>query len=293
MKFSRAFWVLFACSALWGPRCVDKKEPIPAYLRIEPFVVDALGGAAWQNITEAWVYVNNEFLGGYSIPALVPVLAKDTCTVLVFPGVKENGQLLTPAVYPMMQRHEAKIVLTPAQITTLKPSTRYVNDIRFPWAIERGTFDAGVIVLQDRDDNPRTGFELVVEDAFAGRSVRMRVDTANTLNDVATEAIEGLPATKARQVWLELHRKNDVPFELWLIADEGLNTTETRTFVFRFNPSETWRKIYLNLTDPLVNLGERKRHRLLFRLALQPNSAGRFEKTTGTVLFDNIRLVHF
>lgn len=273
--------------------CSDEREPIPAYLRVEPFAVEALGGAEWQNITEAWVYVNNVFLGGYPLPALVPVLAEDTCQVLVFPGVKENGQRLTPSVYPMMQRHEGKIVLTAAQTTSLKPTTRYLSELRFPWSIERGTFDAGVIVLQDRDDNPNTGFELVTEDAFAGRSVRMRADTANRLNDVATEPVEGLPATGARQTWLELHRKNDVPFELWLLADDGPGTTEYSTSVFLFNPTDGWRKIYLNLTEPLTRLGERKRHRLLFRLALRPNAAGRFEKTAGTVLFDNLRLMHF
>ncbi len=273
--------------------CSDEREPTPAYLRVEPFAVEALGGAEWQNITEAWVYVNNVFLGGYPLPALVPVLAEDTCQVLVFPGVKENGQRLTPSVYPMMQRHEGKIVLTAAQTTSLKPTTRYLSELRFPWSIERGTFDAGVIVLQDRDDNPNTGFELVTEDAFAGRSVRMRADTANRLNDVATEPVEGLPTTSARQTWLELHRKNDVPFELWLLADDGPGTTEYSTSVFLFNPTDTWRKIYLNLTEPLTRLGERKRHRLFFRLAHRPNNTGQFEKAVGTVLFDNLRLMHF
>ncbi len=279
---------------LWGAAaCSDEKERIPAYLRIEPFQVDALGGAEWQNITEAWVYVNNEFLGGYSIPATIPVLAEGPSDVLVFPGVRENGQLLTPAIYPMLQRHEQTVDLTPANITSLQPKTHYVSDITFPWTIERGTFDLGSIALQDRDDNPRTGFELTTEGAFAGRSVRMRVDTANTLNDVATEAIEGLPTTPARQVWLELHRRNDIPFEIWLIADDGLNTIEYNQFVFRFNPTDTWRKIYLNLTDPLAALGERKRHRLLFRLALRPNSSGQFERVSGTAMFDNLRLSHF
>ncbi len=273
--------------------CTDEKERIPAYLRVEPFTVDALGGAEWQNITEAWVYVNNQFLGGYSIPALVPVLEEDSCQVLVFPGVRENGQRLTPAIYPMLQRHEGKVVLMAGQTTSLRPSTQYVSDIRFPWPIERGTFDAGAINLQDRDNNPNTGFELVTEGAFAGRSVRMRVDTANAVNDVATEPVEGLPATAARQTWLELHRRNDMPFELWLIADDGPGTTEVSAPVFRFNPSDNWAKIYLNLTDPLINLGERKRHRLLFRLALQRNNSGQFEQLSGTILFDNIRLAHF
>ncbi len=273
--------------------CSDEKERVPAYLRIEPFAVEALGGAEWQHITEAWVYVNNRFLGGYSIPALVPVLEEDSCDVIVFPGVKENGRLLTPAVYPLLQRYQAKKMLVPAQTTSFKPITRYVEELIFPWAIERGTFDAGSIVLQDRDDNPRTGFELVTENAFSGRSVRMQVDTANVRNDVATEPLEGLPATAARQCWLELHYQNDIPFELWLLADGGPGTEEVSMPVHRFAQVERWSKIYLNLTDPLVRLGERKRHRLLFRLLLRPNNSGQFERSSGTLLFDNIRLAHF
>ena len=70
--FYRAFGVLLVLVSA----CKDQPEAIPAYLEIKPFVVNAEGAAGWQKITEAYVYVNREYLGAYSLPATVPVLAE-------------------------------------------------------------------------------------------------------------------------------------------------------------------------------------------------------------------------
>jgi hypothetical protein len=71
--------------------CKDNPEQIPVYLDIQPFKINETGPGKWQNITEAWLYVNGEFLGAYSLPAKVPVLAEGNTEIWVYPGVKENG----------------------------------------------------------------------------------------------------------------------------------------------------------------------------------------------------------
>lgn len=285
-------FVILCFFALFLPACKDEPERIPAYVRIEPFDVDAVGGADWQKITDAWVYVGDRFLGGYSLPALVPVLDEGDVNILIFPGVKENGQVSTPGVYPFLQRYEGMVRLDPAQTTTVQPLTRYLPEAVFPWTVERASFNNSPIVLEDRDGNPATTFELVTQGAFEGRSVRLAVDTTNTINEIVTEAVENLPNTGAQQVWLELHYRNDLPFELWLLGTDINNTFEDAQPIFQFVPSANWNKIYFNLTEFVIRLQQQK-HRLFFRVALRKNNAGQFEQTQGEVFLDNMRLLHF
>ncbi|MEO6759128.1 MAG: hypothetical protein ABIO24_06715, partial [Saprospiraceae bacterium] len=131
--------VLFV--VLWG--CKDQPEAIPAYLEIKPFVVNAEGGAGWQKITEGYVYVNREYLGAYSLPASVPVLAEGSSLVFVYPGVKKNGIVATPDIYPFLLRHEQTVDLTGGQSTSIQPVTSYDPDDKFSWNLDRTTFDGG------------------------------------------------------------------------------------------------------------------------------------------------------
>ncbi len=271
--------------------CKDEPEPIPAYLHIEPFTVNATGGADWQKITEGWVYVNNQLLGGFTLPATVPVLADGESQVLVFPGVKENGLTSTPAVYPFLERFEAEVVLTSGQTTNLQPATKYAPAAIFPWSVERASFNTTSVNLEDRDGDSLSTFVLTTDGAFEGRSVLLSVDTAHRINDVATELLLDLPVTQAQPVRLEMNYKNDIPFELWVLGTQG-NASELSLGVYQFVPAENWNKIYFNLTTFLIALNQDK-YRLLFRVNLPRDDKGNIIQNTGTVLLDNLRIIHF
>ncbi|MBL7797882.1 MAG: hypothetical protein JNJ90_15415 [Saprospiraceae bacterium] len=283
---------IFALFSLFFSACTDEEERIPAYVRVEPFTVNAIGGTGWQKITEGWVYVNDRFLGGYTLPALVPVLDEGEGDILVFPGVKENGLLQTPGLYPFLARHEGKVMLTPGQTTILQPVTQYLPEAVFPWTVDRTTFNSTTVVLQDRDGDPATTFELVTNGAFDGRSVKLAVDTAHIVNEIVTEVVGNLPNTGDRPVWLELHYRNNLPFELWLLGTDSNGSNEQAQPVYQFATSENWNKIYINLTEFLVAL-QKSNHRLFFRVTLQKNINGQFDQLNGEALLDNMRLVHF
>ncbi len=275
---------------LLGAAGCDEPEPIPAYLRIEPFIVNEKGGAGWQEITDGWLYVNDEFLGAYTLPATVPVLAEGECEILVFPGVKENGILATPNLYQFMKRYETTLDLSPPGITAIQPQTEYATDAVIPWG-ERGDFD-GSSELQfiNRDGDDSTSYVLTTDSAYAGKSIRMQVDEDHPLIEIATEKVP-LPTTAEQEVWLELHYKNDVSFTLNLLSSTN-NSSEFIQVVFLFNKSDGWNKIYINLTEFLV-ASLQEDHRLDFRVTLPKNEQGQYTQTSGKVMLDNIRLVHF
>lgn len=272
--------------------CKDQPEQIPAYLHLKPFTVNAQGDASWHKITEGWLYVNGEYLGAYTLPATVPVLAEGQSEVLLFPGVKQNGILATPNIYPMLKRWESKTVeLTSGQTTEIQPSTVYDPGCNFVFGTGRGDFDGGSsLVLENRDDDQVTSFSLTENDAFAGKCILMEVDTAHPLIELATEKVEGVPTTGSPEVWLEMHYKCDMPFFLYLLFSSN-GGSETDIPVFQFNATQGWNKIYINLTESLI-AAQGTTHRLYYKVPLPKNTSGNFSQLKGAVRIDNIRLVH-
>ena len=271
--------------------CKDEPEQIPAYLNLQPFTVNAQGGASWQKLTDGWLYVNGEYLGAYTLPATVPVLAEGASDIVLFPGVKENGIAASPNIYPQLLRWDANDVnLKPGEVTNLQPATAYDPDTKFPFGLTRGDFDGGSsIVIENRDEDVVNSFEITTDGAFAGKCILMELDTAHPSMDIATEIVEGIPVTGAPEVWLELHYKCDVPIFLYLIyADSG---SEGTTPVYQFNNSENWNKIYINLTEA-ITASQADQYRLLFRTIIPKDSAGKYTQLTGTIRLDNIRMTH-
>ncbi len=270
--------------------CKDEAEPIPAYLRIEPFVVNEQGGAAWHKITDGWLYVNGEFLGAYTLPATVPVLAEGESEIILLPGVKENGIALTPNIYSFFTRYEVDANLTPPDMTVVQPSTAYDAESIFPWE-GRGDLDgSSTLQFQNIDTDSATTFVLTNVGAFAGKSLLMEVDTAHPTIEIATEKAT-LPATAAQEVWLELHHNNDIPFTLNLLSSTS-GGQEIGQAIYLFNETEGWNKIYINLTEFLVSV-QQTEHRLFFRVTLPKDDFGKYTDLNGKVMLDNIRLVHF
>ncbi len=283
--------LLFVCLiAVLG--CKDQPEQIPAYIRIKPFTVNAQGDASWHKLTEGWLYVNGEYLGAYTLPATVPVLAEGQTKVLLFPGVKANGIYASPDIYPLLSTWESTTVdLVAGQTTEIQPNTAYFAAVKFPFGAGRGDFDGGSsIVFENRDTDQATTFSFTTEGAFAGNCLQMKVDTAHPVIEIATEPVATLPVTGQPETWLEMHYQCDMPFFLYLlyINDFGLEDSYP---VFQFNNSENLNKIYLNLTDPLVKTNGTN-YKLFFRVGLPKDSNGRYTQLNGTVKLDNIRLGH-
>ncbi len=272
--------------------CKDQTEQIPAYLTIQPFTVNAEGGAALQKIADGWLYVNGEFLGAYTLPSTVPILAEGESEIVVYPGVKENGITATPNLYPFMVKYVGKANLTPAQTTEIKPVTSYDPDVKFAWTLERTTFDGGSsVVIKDRDGDTSRVFKILPGMGFTGKGLVMEVDTPHIVMEIDTEKAD-LPTTREYPTWLELHYKCDIEFSLSLIGDNNPGLEQFFP-VYQFNPTDgAWNKIYINLTESLLD-SKLARHGLYFRAFLGKNANGQYDRTKGTVQLDNIRVLHY
>ncbi len=276
----------------------DKKEAIPAYVELKPFVINAEGGAASHKVTEGWFRINKtilgEFLGAYTLPGSIPVLSEGETEIVVLPGVKENGIASTPGLYPFFVPYTTKVQLKPGESTIVTPVTSYDPNTKFIWSSNKSSFDGAAVPIDNLDGDKNLNYKYS-NDGFEGRCLLMEVDTAHTIMEIATEKV-ALPAKADRATWIELHHKNDVPFLLDLIGYDK-SGSEKFISVFQFNPTKenNWNKIYLNITfltaeEQIYNEG----FKVFFRAVLPRDIAtGKYTKIQGNVRLDNLRILHF
>lgn len=127
-----AFFVLAVFSVVFAScRKFEGSQTIPAYIHIESIVVDSLTdyftyGATTSKITDAWVYVDDDPIGCFELPATFPVLKHGPHKVTVYGGIMSNGIAAARATYPFYkpQIYES-LNLVEDSIINLQPVLNY------------------------------------------------------------------------------------------------------------------------------------------------------------------------
>ena len=127
-----AFLVLAVFSVVFAScRKFEGSQTIPAYIHIESIVVDSLTdyftyGATTSKITDAWVYVDDDPIGCFELPATFPVLKHGPHKVTVYGGIMSNGIAAARATYPFYkpQIYES-LNLVEDSIINLRPVLNY------------------------------------------------------------------------------------------------------------------------------------------------------------------------
>ena len=127
-----AFLVLAVFSVVFAScRKFEGSQTIPAYIHIESIVVDSLTdyftyGATTSKITDAWVYVDDDPIGCFELPATFPVLKHGPHKVTIYGGIMSNGIAAVRAPYPFYkpQIYES-LNLVEDSIINLQPVLNY------------------------------------------------------------------------------------------------------------------------------------------------------------------------
>jgi hypothetical protein len=76
--------------------CV-KNNPDPAWLEVTEWTLEAnpsLSGEDGQlthNITDAWVYVDEQLIGVFEVPFKIPILKEGSASIRLYPTIRVNG----------------------------------------------------------------------------------------------------------------------------------------------------------------------------------------------------------
>lgn len=277
------------CSA-WAGGCniINRDEPVPAYLYIEPFTFSCdvgTQGYPSEKITDAWVYVNGRIIGVYELPAEVPVLEKGMTDLIISPGIKENGISGNGVIYPFYKAYSLSADLEPDVTDSIHPSTVYATGLDFIY-LERfetgNSFDAmtGSDAGLDITTNPADVFEGLRSGAA---TLYSSIDTLliHTDNNYVLPQAGGT-------VFLEMDYKTNINFEIWLTA-YTTSYGNIASYALTVTPKDTWNKIYINLTPKLdfFQPYSPNDYKLEIR-AYKPSSTD-----TARLFFDNFKMISF
>jgi len=280
-----------------GLTACDKFEgdqTIPSYIRIDSlgfFSENDIEGTNKQKIVDAWIYVDDDLIGGFEMPAMVPVLKEGTHKLELRPGIILNGISDTRAPYPCIKPITIEnFTLYPDSAVNAYGTASYWENAEFVWledfedpslAIHESA-NSDTLIYRTEPANAEGAF-LDEYSSYSGISYLDNTrDYVQLVSDDGNG--EGYVFDRGDFIFLELHYKNNVPFVVGLYITLTDNTVEERSFLI-VSPSEEWNKIYVNFT-PIVNETIDAKN---FKIYLEAYHSAGFESSY--IMLDNLKLV--
>lgn len=260
-------------------------QTVPAIIQIDTIGLVTeydLHGSASHNIVDAWVYVDDQLVGAFELPAKVPVLAEGNHKVVVYAGIKLNGISATRVAYPFYKPIvKENYRLAPDSICIINESTTYYDNTKFSWMED---FESSVSIQEtnqsdtviQRTQNPLKVFE-------GNWSGLVNLTDGKVLYEGASDISYDLPGA-GQPVFLEVNYKINNVVTFGLFAQGYTNIRQDA--ILNLNVTDEWKKIYINYTPAISRNGSAVDYKVFFGSVLSG------ETTSAELIIDNIKLVH-
>lgn len=219
----------------------DIIQEIPSYISVNNVNVSTSTnqGSNTHNITDVWIYVNDQFRGAYEIPATIPILQKDSNNIKIFAGIKDNGITSTRVRYHFYKSYEENVFLVEDSIIEITPTFTYTSSS----TIESENFE-GVGTNIDTTLSSEVDFEVITENG--NKFAYVLLSGNNHVFEAATEDFEGLPQAGS-PVYLELDYQSNHTALIGAYVNYS-QTVVNKDLVWVSPKEEEWNKIYINMT---------------------------------------------
>lgn len=130
--------VMILVTGLAGCERFEGDQTVPAYLYVDTIYLESNPvleeGYLTHDYIDVWVYVNDQIIGAFELPATIPILNNGKNKVALYAGVKYNGisgtrgnYLFTqPQIYDGMELFMDSII-------TRRPTVSYFDNTKFLW----------------------------------------------------------------------------------------------------------------------------------------------------------------
>ena len=275
------------------------KAEIPSYIHIESIDLetDSFEGSDSQNLTDAWVTMDGNFLGAFELPCTIPILSDGAHEFRVSSGIKANGISATRIIYPFFeicdlfikdgdtyQASTSNILnLHKDSTVVLKAKTSYKENIAFLFVED---FEDAGAVIESTENSDTSLIKTNIDSlAFEGYSGEIHLDNTNDFFEIMSAEfvpLNGLYNT----TMLEMDYRCDHSFKLGVAVKSAETGLIDLNESIQINPSEDWNKIYVHTTYQ-VNLGNSNDEFGIFIGTVKSTTS-----ETALFYFDNIKWLH-
>jgi len=260
------------------------EAPIPTYISIDPITLTtnlATQGSASSNITDAWVYIDDNLIGVYELPARFPVLKEGLVNLKVYAGIKDNGIAASRSRYLLYAPYSEQINLVKGETIKILPQVTYDAGVKFTWLEDFESASLTFLYSTGNDTIINKTTTDVKEGLYSGR---VYLTTAMDFFEATSVGFSNLPHS-GTPIYLELDFKTNEPLLIGVYLDANQYSMMT------LNVTSTWKKIYINLTETIAIKPNATEVKVFF--GIQENSSNPFVSTNPEIFLDNIKLVHY
>lgn len=279
-----AHWGAFAVIcilALTSCEVINPEEQIPSYIQIDSIQLNN-GDLPPHNIVDAWVYLNDDIVGVYELPATIPLLAGGQNDLQIRAGIKMNGITLTRIPYPFFVPYETTTELFRDSVLTINPEVNYQGNI-----VWEENFENVGITLQKTSQSD-TSVQRLTNDPIVfqgtGCGAFLLPPGAEIFEAVSSQSFD-LPKGGSA-VFLEIHYKCNNRFAVGIFANTTSQVVQVQPSLI-INPKEDWNKIYINLTNEVSAQLQAIDYNIYFGVIKDT------DVSSAEVYIDNIRLLRF
>lgn len=281
-----------------------EKTETPSYLHIESVALevtpDLEQGTNDHGISDAWVYINDQLIGAYEVPATVPVIASGKQKVTIIAGIKKNGIQSARINYPFYDQYNTELTLLPNDTIDFsedQESTVVINGHHCPTV---QYFNDGLVFWNERFEDPGVQFESTsssTSDISITQNPALVFNYDPEDNSQGTGLVELTSSdpyfeirsthefnpAQGREVYLEFNYLSNCTLQVGVYEMAPEETKVTGKGIF---PNSEWSKIYIELTGEIAERVNATSYSIFIE-GLIDN-----DESEGTVLLDNVKLVY-
>jgi len=277
---------VFSCERFEG------EQTIPAYLHVDTIYLESNPlieeGYLTHNFTDVWVYVDDQVIGAFELPATIPILANGKHKVALYAGVVYNGITGTRGNYLFTKpKVYQEFELAMDSVISRNFSVSYYDNTKFLWMEDfEGTLS---IKPTSNSDTTINKFHHQVADDFLGLSSgEGYLDGDHQVWEVTSYDPErpGYDFPSGGQpVFLEMDYNTENYLAVGIfVTDIGSGITQHPVVVFQPTGGE-WKKVYVNLS-PSISAFNTSDH---FNVFLRADKDSSLEEAR--ILVDNLKLI--
>jgi hypothetical protein len=272
--------LLIVLPAINSCKKLNRPEQIPSYITVPSaaFTCDQVNqGTQHQIFSDVWAFKGDDFLGCFPIGSRIPVLAEGETQMKFRAGIKHCGIGDLRSIYGPGQFYTTSLNLKKSEVQTVVPEFTYFSGITFT-KIE--SFSApGTFLAQTPSSNTMLTIYNGPE-ALPGEGACAYVHLNDTDQVFDVESSAAHSYIQGATAWLEMDYKSTRDFSV-AVSDGNISIRPA----CGIQSSETWKKIYVNLTDALNSPSTLSNFYFVVHAAVPGDGS------TADIYFDNIKII--